>query len=125
VARTIGCRRCGTPLLRDCVTDGQYTNFAVSYSGAVPEKPVLLKTQTRYIDDQGWSLLTAFRDPLPHLAAHHVPEAGPTTKHADPWVTLSREDVICGEWAGPTGALPVRRLVITSEAKTRPQAEGP
>jgi formylglycine-generating enzyme required for sulfatase activity len=88
----------------------------MSFSGAVPEKPVLLKTQTRYIDDQGWSLLTAFRDPLPHLAARHVPEAGPATKQADPWVPLSREDVICGEWAGPTGALPVRRLVITSEA---------
>ena len=88
----------------------------MSFSGAVPEKAVVLKTQSRYIDDQGWSLLTAFRDPLPHLAARHVPEAGPATKHADPWVTLSREDVICGEWAGPTGALPVRRLVFTSEA---------
>ncbi len=73
--------------------------------------------KSRYIHDQGWSVLNEFADPLRHLAAPHLPESpDPSRSQKNPWVSIARGDILAGSVVLDDRPIPLRRLVVTSDS---------
>jgi formylglycine-generating enzyme required for sulfatase activity len=73
--------------------------------------------KSRYIHDQGWSLLKDFANPLRHLAAPHLPESpDPSRPQETPWESIGRSDILAGSVVLDDRPIPLRRLVFTSDS---------